>query len=73
MEEHDCWEKFVRNHWALDIESRISRAVLAEQRRIIKIIEDEVSEWVSHDGDCDCKVRGEEGSRLIRIIKGGKE
>ena len=84
MEEHDCWEKFVGNHWALDlvdqphalvavIETKISRAVLAEQRRIIKIIEDEVSEWVSHDGDCDCKVRGEEGSRLIRIIKGGKE
>ena len=45
----------------------------AELDRIVDLIEREVSEWLSHDGDCDCKVRGEEGSRLIRIIKGGKE
>lgn len=45
----------------------------AERERIVDLIEREVSEWLSHDGDCDCKVRGEEGSRLIRIIKGGKE
>ena len=46
---------------------------LEERERIISLIEDEVSEWFSHDGSCDCKVRGEEGQRLIALIKGENE
>jgi hypothetical protein len=41
-----------------------------ERERILNLLELEVSEWLSHDGTCDCKIRGEEGKRLIAIIKG---
>ena len=41
-----------------------------ERKRIIKLLNLEVSEWLSHDGECDCKTRGEEGLRLIARIEG---
>jgi len=40
-----------------------------ERKRIIKLLNLEVSEWLSHDGECDCKTRGEEGLRLIARIE----
>jgi hypothetical protein len=41
-----------------------------ERERIIGLLKREVSEWLSHDGVCDCKIRGEEGLRLIALIEG---
>lgn len=41
-----------------------------ERERIIKLLEGEISEWLSHDGTCDCRIRGEEGKRLLELIKG---
>ena len=41
-----------------------------ERDRIVRLLELEVSEWLSHDGECDCKVKGEEGVRLIGLIRG---
>jgi hypothetical protein len=84
MNEYEEWEKVVAEHWSQDlldtpealvsvIETKISRAVLAERRRIIDLIDREVSEWLSHDGSCDCELRGEEGKRLIELIKGENE
>jgi hypothetical protein len=29
-----------------------------ERDRIVRLLELEVSEWLSHDGECDCKVEG---------------
>lgn len=40
-----------------------------ERERIIELLELEASEWLSHHGTCDCKVRGEEVLRLIEKIK----
>jgi hypothetical protein len=40
------------------------------EERIIKLLEKEISEWLSHDGTCDCRIRGEEGKRLLALIKG---
>lgn len=40
-----------------------------ERERIIELLEYEASEWLSHHGTCDCKVRGEEVLRLISKIK----
>jgi len=40
-----------------------------EHDRIVRLLELEVAEWLSHDGECDCKVKGEEGVRLIGLIK----
>lgn len=41
-----------------------------ERQRIIELLKVEASEWLSHDGVCDCKARGEEGLRLIKLIEG---
>lgn len=43
-----------------------------ERNRILDLLNDEASEWLSHDGECDCKARGEEGKRLIELIEGRK-
>jgi len=32
----------------------------------------EASEWLSHDGECDCKLKGEEVVRLIKKIEESK-
>jgi hypothetical protein len=29
-----------------------------EHDRIVRLLEAQVSEWLSHDGECDCKVEG---------------
>ena len=51
---------------SLDFES----GMRAERERIVELLKLEVSEWLSHDGECDCKTRGEEGLRLIARIEG---
>lgn len=40
-----------------------------ERERIVELLKVEVSEWLSHDGVCDCKIKGEEGLRLVRVIE----
>jgi hypothetical protein len=40
-----------------------------ERKRIVELLKLEVSEWLSHDGECDCKTRGEEGLRLIARVE----
>jgi len=52
------------------LESIMQKAHIAERERIIKLLEEEISEWLSHDGTCDCRIRGEEGKRLLSLIKG---
>ena len=44
-----------------------------ERARIIDLLQREASEWLSHDGVCDCKIRGEEVARLIDVIEGDKK
>ena len=43
-----------------------------ERQRIIDLLELEASEWLSHDGTCDCKIRGLEVKRLIEKIEESK-
>jgi hypothetical protein len=40
-----------------------------EHRRIIELLQLEASEWLSHEGGCDCFIRGEEVLRLIAKIE----
>jgi hypothetical protein len=44
----------------------------SERERITKLLEKEISEWLSHDGTCDCRIKGEEGKRLLALIKGSQ-
>lgn len=44
-----------------------------ERERIVKRLRYEASEWLSHHGSCDCRVRGLEVERLIEIIEGERE
>jgi hypothetical protein len=43
---------------------------MVERERIITLIQLGAEEWLSHDGVCDCRTKGEEGLRLIALIKG---
>jgi len=43
-----------------------------EHKRIIELLQAEASEWLSHDGTCDCKIRGLEVKRLIEKIEESK-
>jgi hypothetical protein len=40
-----------------------------ERQRIIDFLQVEASEWLSHDGECDCRYKGDEIVRLIKKIK----
>jgi hypothetical protein len=40
-----------------------------ERERIVNLLKYEASEWLSHDGTCDCRIRGEEVLRLIEKIE----
>jgi hypothetical protein len=40
-----------------------------EHQRIIDLLKLEASEWLSHDGECDCRGKGEEILRLIKKIE----
>jgi hypothetical protein len=43
-----------------------------ERRRIIEFLQAEASEWLSHDGECDCRYKGDEVLRLIKKIEESK-
>ena len=43
-----------------------------ERQRIIDLLELEASEWLSHDGACDCRYKGDEVLRLIKKIEESK-
>jgi hypothetical protein len=43
-----------------------------EHRRIIELLQLEASEWLSHDGACDCRYKGDEVLRLIKKIEESK-
>jgi hypothetical protein len=43
-----------------------------EHRRIIELLQLEASEWLSHDGACDCRYKGDEVLRLIKKISESK-
>ena len=43
-----------------------------EHRRVLELLQLEASEWLSHDGGCDCFIRGEEVLRLIAKIEESK-
>ena len=51
----------------------VEAGVRQERERIIELLELEASEWLSHHGTCDCKVRGKEVLRLISKIKEDNE
>ena len=53
-----------------DYQLGYNAGVKFERDRIVRLLEAQVSEWLSHDGECDCKVKGEEGVRLIGLIRG---
>jgi hypothetical protein len=40
-----------------------------EHQRIINLLQGEASEWLSHDGGCDCRYKGDEVVRLIKKIE----
>ena len=50
----------------------IELGVIQERKRIIDLLKYEASEWLSHDGSCDCFIRGEEVLRLIEKIEESK-
>ena len=43
-----------------------------ERKRIIDLLKAEASEWLSHDGQCLCRYKGDEVLRLIRRIEESK-
>ena len=43
-----------------------------ERQRIIDLLQVEASEWLSHDGECDCRYKGDEVLRLIKKIEEAK-
>ena len=40
-----------------------------EHQRIVELLQAEASEWLSHDGECDCRYKGDEVLRLIKKIE----
>ena len=80
MKEYDAWDEAVDNHWAIPlidapaalvavIETKIARAQLGEQRRIIALLEAKKDDyyqrnlWADGDGIADA----------IALIKGENE
>ena len=53
-----------------DYQLGYNAGVKFEHDRIVRLLEAQVSEWLSHDGECDCRLKGEEGVRLIGLIRG---
>ena len=51
----------------------ITVGTTTERARIVDLLKLEASEWLSHDGGCDCAIRGEEIFRLISLIEGKKK
>ena len=47
----------------------VEAGVKQERDRIIELLELEASEWLSHDGACLCRYKGDEVLRLITKIK----
>ena len=47
----------------------VEAGVRQERERIIELLELEASEWLSHDGSCLCRYKGDEVVRLITKIK----
>lgn len=43
-----------------------------EHRRIIDLLQLQASEWLSHDGECLCRYKGDEVVRLIKKIEESK-
>lgn len=43
-----------------------------EHRRIIELLQLEASELLGHDGECDCRYRGDEILMLIKRIEESK-
>jgi hypothetical protein len=40
-----------------------------ERQRIVELLQAEASEWLSHDGECLCRYKGDEVVRLIKKIE----
>ena len=40
-----------------------------ERQAIIELLQLEASEWLSHDGECGCRYKGDEVLRLIKKIE----
>jgi hypothetical protein len=40
-----------------------------ERQRIVDLLNAEASEWLSHDGECLCRYKGDEVIRLIKKIE----
>ena len=40
-----------------------------ERHQIVELLELEASEWLSHDGECLCRYKGDEVVRLIKKIE----
>lgn len=40
-----------------------------ERQKIIELLQMEASEWLSHDGECLCRYKGDEVIRLIKKIE----
>lgn len=51
----------------------ITVGTTSERARIIDLLQREAGQWLSHDGGCDCAIRGEEIFRLISLIEGKKK
>lgn len=77
-------EKFFAEHWANDlldsphslisvIETKISRAVLAERRRIIDLIRPLGCEANGVEHDCNVPLKDYTANQIINMIEGGEE
>ena len=47
----------------------VEAGVKQERERIVEMLNLEASEWLSHDGSCLCRYKGDEVLRLIAKIK----
>ena len=51
----------------------VEAGVKQERERIIELLNLEASEWLSHDGACLCRYKGDEVLRLIKKIEEDNE
>lgn len=47
---------------------RYLQGVKHERERIIALLKERADDWFSHDGTCDCSVKGEEVDSIIALI-----
>lgn len=66
ISEDELMDALMKTEYDIGIIVGISK----ERQRIIELLKAEASEWLSHDGECGCRYKGDEILRLITLVEG---